>query len=161
MSLTFCSKDTTPEENLETADRVLEGGDPVGCETVNLIAAQNYDAGDFTISENEDGDLILRYETMDGWEINEIHLYAGDCAEVPMNTPGNPKIGNFPISETLANGTTVYEYLLDVADGTTFCGCIAAHAVVSNSGQTETAWAEGIDFPGNSWAMFNEFCGCS
>ena len=31
---------------------------------------------------------------------------------------------------------------------------IAAHAVVTSSQGTETAWGDGLDFPGNNWATY-------
>ncbi|WP_432411094.1 hypothetical protein [Rasiella sp. SM2506] len=166
--VSFCSKETIEDNTLENgiiANRLIDNdtgatGNIQECVNINIIAGQNYDAGDFTIAVNEVGDLVLRYVTTGDWELNAIHLYAGDCNEIPMTGSGNPKVGHFPIKQELPNGTTEFEYVLET-NGTPFCGCIAAHAEVSRPGQSETAWAEGMDFPGNNWAMFVEFCGCA
>jgi hypothetical protein len=158
--LSFCTKDTSNEfidDSSITADRLIMES-ALECVNVDLMAGQNYDAGDFTITLN-DGDYIIRYETMNGWELDAVHLYIGDCDEIPISKSGNPKIGKFTIKETFADGTTVFEYVLE--DDIAFCGCIAAHAEVSKDGQNETAWAQGMSFAGKSWAMFLQFCGCA
>ncbi len=157
LTLSFCSKENTDEANESTSNLELQGQLQL-CQNVDLIAGQNSDAGEFTVSQNSLGNLVLRYETMEGWELNAVHLYVGNCDEIPVTRSGNPKIGRFPIKVDLPNGTTVYEYVFEVVGDDFFCGCIAAHAEVSRDGQNETAWANGLDFSENSWAMYLEQC---
>lgn len=152
----YCSQVEVDEGSI-TANAI--GNIEQECLNVDLLAGQNTDAGDLTITEIN-GDYTIRYETTDGWELDAVHLYIGDCDEIPTTGAGNPKIGKFPIKETFSDGTTVFTYVLEASD-IPFCGCIAAHAEVSKNGKNETAWAQGMNFSGNSWAMFLEFCGCS
>ena len=126
------------------------------CTVVNLIAGQNYLAGTVSIDVNEQ-DLILTYRTTDGWGIKETHLSIGDCGEqwVPTTGAGNPKIGRFEHSTSHSENVTEVIYLIS-KDAVSDVYCFAAHAVVEKEGNGETAWAEGFDFGGNSWAMYVE-----
>ena len=138
----------------DTENGVLEDTDE-HCKTVNLIAGQNHIAG--TVTVDVDGDnLIITYTTNDDWELDATHLSITNCEEgsFPSTNSGNPKIGKFEYSSLHDTGVNQVIYTIPVDDVTeTFC--FAAHAEVS--GETgETAWAEGSDFGGNSWAMFVE-----
>ncbi|MDH7444401.1 hypothetical protein [Aquimarina sp. 2201CG14-23] len=116
------------------------------------------------------------------WTLKATHLYVGNCGDIPITKKGNPKIGKFPYKTEHPNGINEFIYtipLLDIGE----CFCLAAHAEVDcgecdnndddsdddNSGPKfngntddycgeETAWAAGEGFPGNSWAMYIEFC---
>lgn len=131
------------------------GGFNEHCKTVNLIAGQNHIAG--TVSVDVDGDnLIITYTTNDEWALDATHLSVSSCEEggFPSTNSGNPKIGNFEYSSTHVNGTTEVIYTISLDDVTNDF-CFAAHAEVSGPTQ-ETAWAEGSDFGGRSWAMYVE-----
>lgn len=127
--------------------------------TVDLIAGQNMDAGSVTASEI-DGNLDVTYQTEGDWIIVETHLYVGSQEGMPANNPGNPRIGQFPYATEHDPGTTSFTYsdLGEIPIGE--CVWVAAHAVVYNTvtGDEETAWANGEDIPGNSWAMYFEVC---
>ena len=73
---------------------------------------------------------------------------------MPTNGSGNPMIGHFEHSESHSEGTTEVVYLIDL-DALEEYFCFAAHAEVSGPSE-ETAWAQGEDFDGNSWAMYVE-----
>ena len=126
------------------------------CTVINLIAGQNIIVGTVSIDVNEE-DLILTYTTIDGWEIKATHMSIGDCDEqtFPTTGSGNPKIGKFEHSTTHDENVTEVIYLID-KEAISDIYCFAAHAVVEKDGNNETAWAEGIDFGGNSWAMYVE-----
>ncbi len=125
----------------------------------DLIAGQNADAGYVTVTE-VDGNIDVTYQTEGDWVIIETHLYVGPQEDMPANNPGNPRIGQFPYSGTHDPDTTTVTYndLLNITEGT--CVWVAAHAVVLNTatGEEETAWANGEDIDGNSWAMYFEVC---
>lgn len=131
---------------------------------VELIAGQNYVAGIVSYQIVND-ELVVTYTTSGGWEIDATHLYVGDCEAIPTNRPGNPRVGQFPYKSTEAAGTTEVVWTIPVSEFPT-CGCIAAHAELSletgNGTQNETGWASGEQLPGNSWAMFFDYCvtGC-
>ena len=126
------------------------------CMVVNLIAGQNMVAGTVSIDATED-DLVLTYSTVDGWEIKETHMSIGDCSELtfPSTGAGNPKIGKFEHATTHNESVTEVIYLIN-KEAISEIYCFAAHAVVVKQGSNETAWAEGMDFGGNSWAMYVE-----
>ncbi|TYA60200.1 hypothetical protein [Formosa maritima] len=126
------------------------------CTSTRLMAGQNYDAG--TVTVDTDGvDLIIRYTTNSDWSINATHLSIGNCGEqtIPTTGAGNPKIGHFEHGTTHATGVNIVEYYIN-KDALNDLYCFAAHAVVTGPNGEETAWAEGFDFGGNSWAMYVE-----
>ncbi len=137
--------------NLNSARNVI-----TFCTETNLIAGQNYIAG--TVNVQLDGDdLVITYTTNSDWTIHATHLSIGNCDEqsIPTNGGGNPKVGHFEHSTENDNGTVSVVYILDasVLDDNY---CFAAHAEVSGPTGGETAWAEGINFEGNNWAMYVE-----
>lgn len=126
------------------------------CHSSDLIAGQNIVVG--TVDVHVDGSVItITYNTIPGWTIDQTHMSLGNCTDdIPTTGSGNPKVGHFEYSATHGAGTQVVTY---TADSSTLPAqtCIAAHAVVSSaSGQTETAWGAGLDFPGRSWATYME-----
>lgn len=127
------------------------------CMTVNLIAGQHYDAGTVTIDASEN-DLIITYRTANGWGITDTHMSIGGCdlQSFPTNGQGSPKVGRFEHGTThngLVNEVTYY-ISKDAVDDVY---CFAAHALVEKDGMPDaSAWAEGFDFGGNSWAMYVE-----
>ena len=126
---------------------------------VDLMAGQNTDSGSVTVSDI-DGFIDITYQTEGDWIILETHLYVGNQEDMPANNPGNPRIGHFPYKTDHGGGVTTFTYsdLYELAIGE--CTWVAAHAVVYNTvtGQEETAWGNGDDIPGNSWAMYFEVC---
>jgi len=128
------------------------------CTSVRLMAGQHHDAGTVTI-DNDGTYLILTYTTNADWTINLTHMSIGDCEEqwVPTTGSGNPKVGHFEHTEPHSTGTNevVYMLNLDMLAGLDKY-CFAAHAEVYGPTGGETAWAEGLDFDGNSWAMYVE-----
>jgi hypothetical protein len=125
----------------------------------DLLAGQNTDSGDVVVTI-VDGYVVVTYNTDPEWEIQETHLFVGDINDLPLNTPGNPQIGQFPYSGTHVAGTYTMSYTTTIFLEPGDCVIIAAHAVVYNSGlnQTETAWGAGDPMGGNSWAMTFEVC---
>lgn len=130
------------------------------CTTIlNLKAGQNFIAGTVTVTNDEDF-VYVTYQTNSEWELNEVQLYVGLKAGIPVNPNGSPKIGQFPI-----NVTNLYQKTYTATIPITWtdeCFVIAAHAVVSRtdgtSTQTETAWSEGERFRNNAWAMYSNVC---
>ncbi|RIA08356.1 hypothetical protein OE09_0168 [Flavobacteriaceae bacterium MAR_2010_72] len=128
------------------------------CSTTNLIAGQHHNAG--TVSVYTDGtNLIIEYATNDDWTIGVTHLQVGDCNEgwVPLTGSGNPKVGRFDFTEPSYQDTHQVVYIISLESlglelGDTYC--FAAHAEVEGPTGGETAWAEGPEFEGRSWAMF-------
>lgn len=120
--------------------------------TVDLIAGQHTDVGSVIVT-NDGNYLYVEFIAEDPWVITETHVSVSDSLDgIPQTKKGNPKIGNF--------GYNVDSFI-DISmwpAGTTLY--IAAHAVVQMIGennvpiQEETAWGEGLEFPGNSWAMY-------
>ncbi len=106
--------------------------------------------------------LYIRYRiTMVGWELTETHVaVAMSLDDIPQTKSGNPKVGQFPYKMEHNPAVTLYTYMIDLdsewVKGTTLC--VAAHAVVQNDGQEETAWVNcqgpKFVFPGSSWASY-------
>ncbi len=133
---------------------------PVYCKppkVVNLMAGQHIVSGTVTVG-NDALNLYVTFVTVDGWLLNKTHLYVGAPELLPVNNANNPQIGKFPYSTTHSPRVTSFTYTIPLA-GLPDTLCIAAHAEVvkvNGSGtviQGETAWGEGEDIGGKSWAM--------
>ena len=126
------------------------------CVSVNLIAGQNYIAGTVNVSRDGD-DLVITYATNEDWTIDATHLSIGNCNDqtIPTTNSGNPKVGRFEHSTSHNTPVNEVVYVLD-ASVLEENYCFAAHAEVSGPSGGETAWAEGVGFDGNNWAMFVE-----
>ncbi len=125
------------------------------CHTVNLIAGQHHEIGTVTI-DIEGDNLIVTYTTNGDWVLDATHLHITNCEEDGFPTTGanNPKIGHFDYTSVHEDETTQVTYTIDIGE-ITGALCFAAHAEVDGPSE-ETAWAEGEDFGGNSWAMYFE-----
>ncbi len=135
---------------------------------VTLIAGQTMEAGTVSVV-NDSVNIYVTYTTTNGWVLTQTHLYVGDCAQIPVNAPGNPIPGQFPYGGN-HNNITSYTYtvpLSRIPAGT--CACIAAHAVVKQYNasnqlvQTQTGWGNGvrINLSGGNWGMKFDYCSCT
>ncbi|WP_250433432.1 hypothetical protein [Hanstruepera flava] len=126
------------------------------CIYLNLLAGQHHEAGQLTVDVVEE-DIVITYATFEGWSINATHMSIGNCNEqaIPTTGSGNPKIGQFEHGTTHNEGVNEVVYHVN-RQALNDLYCFAAHAVVTGPNGEETAWAEGIDFAGNSWAMYVE-----
>lgn len=137
-------------------DNVSEPNPGDHCVYTHLIAGQHYVAGSVTVDlvgEN----LIITFSTNGDWTLGTTHLSIGNCDEdwAPLNGGGNPQIGQFEYTEPTSYSSNEVVYVIPVA-GLNDNYCFAAHAEVDGPSGGETAWAEGAQFSGRSWAMFVE-----
>lgn len=72
-----------------------------GANTVDLLAGQDIDVGDVTLTD--DGTDLTVEITMEGdWCLTEVHIHAADSEDgIPQNKKGNPIPGQFEINEEL------------------------------------------------------------
>ncbi|HEY5689756.1 MAG TPA: hypothetical protein VIS27_15740 [Yeosuana sp.] len=168
MVLTFTSCNMEPVNELgsaleskivkdsEQVDDEVDLNDGTHCEVVRLMAGQHYEAGIITV-DNDGQNLIITYAVNGDWTIYATHLSIIDCTaeSFPMTNAGNPKIGQFEYSDTFADGVTEVVYMIPL-DEVSARYCFAAHAEVTGPTGGETAWGEGKDFGGRSWAMYVE-----
>jgi hypothetical protein len=162
-----CKKETPLPEQLNAETSKVDIDNCVGTEVV-LKAGQTIDAG--TIEVTNDADYIyVTYTTANGYLLTQTHLFAGNCALVPVNNNGNPMPGQFPY-KTVHNYATSYTYQIPVSTiGLGNCGCIAAHAVVVKLGangqviEQQTGWGNGVRINpnGGNWGMKFDFCTCT
>ena len=170
-----CSKTNDEIAVAEPTDahKLVEiGYEGSGVYGVTLFAGQSIDAG--TVSFNDidtDSDgavdaLEVVYNTTDGWELNEVHLFVGSSlADMPQTRNGSPKIGNFPHNFSDLGGITSYTIVIPFVDIDFTCPgpdafFVAAHASVQkpdgNGGyDTETGWGDGERLKERgTWAMY-------
>ena len=129
------------------------------CITTTLIAGQHYESGTVSISI-VDGNLIVTYLATEDWTLGTTHLSIGNCDDdwIPLNGGGNPQIGQFEFTEPTSVSETEVIYIIPLPeDFENQDYCFAAHAEVQGPDGGETAWAEGTQLSGNSWAMYNTF----
>jgi hypothetical protein len=120
-----------------------------------LIAGQNIPAGTVVV-ENDDQYLYVTYQTDGDWLITETHLDVATRPEdLKQTSKGNAVPGRFAYKSEHDPGVTTVSHTIDLAawpSGTQLY--IAAHCVVVSAFGSETAWGEGMGFPGNNWAMY-------
>lgn len=148
---------TAPKSTTPTTTTITPCGEII---EIKLLAGQNIVAGNVTIA-NDANNLYVTYNTSNGWFINKTHLYVGACNLIPLTPTGNPKIGLFPYKTIHSPAVTSFTYTIPLAN-LPECVCILTHAeVFKNNGgsiQTETAWGQGEQLAGNSWAMKYYYC---
>lgn len=122
--------------------------------TSNIFAGQHHLAGTIMVS-NDNEWIKVEVSLINGWTMSKIHLFAGLYENVPLNSKGNPKIGNFPIQSSFSSSTSKVFWIPANSYTSEQELIIAFHAEVTNSSYgNQTAWADGSDFPGGSWATY-------
>lgn len=144
--VTSCTKEEPllNSESQNDSKVTLKNGqiDYVECE---LTAGQTINVGRVVYSHQViDGKnyMIVEYMTTNGWGLYELHLYVGNLANLPTKKSAL-QIGHFPYSAENLNGVTYYKFEIAL-EGVSYDSdgyLIAAHAVVRNGLQEETAWA--------------------
>lgn len=126
-------------------------------QTVDLVAGQSADAGDVTVW-GDGVNLYVKYEAADGCLLTETHLQvAAELDGIPQTRKGNPIPGQFTEGDCYCPPQPANTFTFNLADngwGANETLYVAAHAVVTCCGRTETAWAAGEQFPGKNWATY-------
>jgi len=163
-----CSQSTQPEGTAAPVPVHPIGMiDPCGePQVVTLYAGQFIDAGFVTVS-NDAQTLSVEIQTAPGWFMTESHVAVAHTLEdLPQTGSGNPQVGHFDFAAVHNPRVATYTYLIDIAEYGYQLGdplVVAVHAAVVrvNDGgaivQRETAWGDGLDFPGNNWATYLEY----
>ena len=120
-----------------------------------LLAGQHIPVGSVIISNDEDN-LYVTYQTDGDWLITETHLDVATRPEdLKQTSKGNAIPGQFAYHSEHNPGVTTVTHTIDLAAWPAGSPLyIAAHSVVVSASGSETAWAEGLDFPGKNWAMY-------
>lgn len=145
------------QTELEQQDDSPDTDNGEHCVYTHLIAGQHHTAGSVTIDVDGDN-LIVTFTVNADWTIGTTHLSIGLCENdwVPTTGSGNPQIGQFEFTEPFSETDNEVVYVIPITEvGDNYC--FAAHAEVEGPTGGETAWAEGTEFSGNSWAMYSEF----
>ena len=181
--LVSCSKNssyrTEPRRNVKSHStsvartNIYSGGNVTAVtycgepDTTLLLAGQTIPVG-YVISGNDGSNTYVTYVCTNGWSMEEVHLFYGEATitgiplrvnynfiGMPVNNSGNPVLGQFPVVQTFSNHPTSYTVAIPEALPMTYEMPLAAHAVVTNGSQTETAWGQGepVTLQG-SWAMY-------
>lgn len=110
---------------------------------VELVAGQHIYSGQVVIGNDADS-LYVIYSADVDWSISEIHVYAGDPLLAPTNPSGVPVPGAF--THVIEFDIPVKNYVVSfpLADFTSECYAIFAHASVSNGVSNETAWSNNV-----------------
>lgn len=122
-----------------------------------IYAGQNINIGSLTIT-NDETNLYITFNIIDGWGLNETHVYVGHYSDVPRNSQNIPIPGQFPYKHENLGGVTTDSYTIPL-EGLPDCYVIAAHAATTNG---ETAWSNGISFSqlwgSPRWGWVTEYC---
>lgn len=130
-----------------------------------IMAGQNDNVGSMVVW-NDATNVYVSYQAIGAYKFKKTHLYVGDCAAIPVNGAGNPRIGLFPYTATHGTtGVSMYTYTIPRSILPAGCVCIAAHAEIvafNSSGQqyySQTGWGNGDQInDGGSWAMKFNYC---
>lgn len=128
-----------------------------------LWAGKNINVGTVTYGLDDNANFYVTYDcSSSGWTISETHMFAGDKANMPLNKPGAPKIGQFPNSGYHNPRVSTFTYrvpLIQLPPCASPGFVVAAHCVVrSPAGKTETAWAEGdYTFSDKGWGWYDDY----
>jgi len=130
----------------------FDGGDS---NVTDLIAGQNHDAGDITVT-NDGDNLFITYTLEGDWTMSEAHLYVGTTYP-KKNAPGQ-----FPYKVSDLGGVTEYTFTVPLGDWD--CGTdliIAAHAVVTDGAVggfgEQTGWGFGPEGFTNKWGWYMHY----
>jgi hypothetical protein len=156
-----CSKKNANDETIDKWNGYshLKDGELVR----TLWAGQHDSAGYVTYGIDENANFYATFTTVDGWEMSETHLFAGDKGDMPVNKPGKPKIGHFPYGDDFNPRVTEVTYtieLIELPESEENGFVAAAHAVVHNvnTGKTETAWGFGdYVFSDKGWGWYTTY----
>lgn len=126
----------------------------------DLFAGQHIDVGDVLVWD--DGNtLYVEYVINSPWVMTQSHLHiATSLVGIPQTKKGNPIPGQFEWGEYYAPPVDADTFNFDLSQEGWYGAelHIAAHAVVIDTStcpyETETAWADGTDFPGKNWATY-------
>jgi hypothetical protein len=157
---------TSPGQDTHPAatPMVLWDGVPCGeALTVPFYAGQFIDVGSVVVA-NDENELCIQIETSGGWMMTETHVaIARTPEEFPQTGSGNPKVGQFALSAEHDPAVTSFDHCIFLEDygylpGETLFVAVHAAVVLEGEGgevmQEETAWADGYEFEGNSWATY-------
>jgi hypothetical protein len=167
LGLVGCSETPrTPSAPLPDSGRSVIQGDGIPCGEVHVatfFAGQSIDVGTVTVYNDQDM-LYMEIQTTGRWVLTETHVAVAPTLDgIPQTGSGNPKVGQFLLSAIHNPPITNFVHRISLTEygyvpGQTLF--IAVHAKVSrlDAGghvvQRETAWADGLDFPGANWATY-------
>jgi hypothetical protein len=161
----FCPSDATFVSNCNnTANRTLNLTANLINSSYPLIAGQTILVGVVQLDLNNTH-LSVTYRTISNWTISDVHMWVGaNRTGYPSTPTGNPQIGLFPYSGS-AGGTNYFRFTVGLSFSSIFSNMcrycnstqpfyLMTHAVVTKTGQTETAWGSGdrVVAQGN-WAL--------
>jgi len=125
-----------------------------GDKIVTIWAGQHINAGTVCVKE-ENGTLYITLKTCDGWNLQEIHVYAG-FADPPKNKAGHLVPGQFPCSADLDGACQEYTFQIPTPQGAPGCDLtklkIAVHCVVCKGGPDSA----GVPLAGASIKFYDE-----
>lgn len=170
--LPSCQKEQPAVIDSKNDVLVTQKAAPGECDVItDLLAGQFTDVGDVYVTHDEMYLYITYLVNEPGWCLQETHMHvAANASMIPQTKRGNPKIGHFDYQRE-HDCITEYTYEVPIQWAANAGIVIAAHAVVSydpadatsakgGDYSAETAWADGMAFPGNSWAMYFDYVLC-
>jgi hypothetical protein len=163
-----CSEMSSPSDPVAPKNGgpiILDLDDPCGEPLiVPLLAGQHIDVGTVTVVNDEDSLRVTIDTRGTGWVLTESHFaVALSLEDLPQTGSGNPQVGHFEYDDEYDPPVTLATYQISLTEYGYEAGSelyLAVHAAVElldDEGtpiQEETAWADGLDFPGNSWATY-------
>ncbi|HWJ91045.1 MAG TPA: hypothetical protein VNR87_08020 [Flavisolibacter sp.] len=136
--------------------------------TVPICAGQTMNVGEVSVQTAIDGKTYVTYTVRGLWYIKELHLYAGDQEDIPLNNSGSPAPGQFPYTKTFTVPYVNQKYTF-VIDNLPSAYVVAAHAslvkITSNGTQidAQTGWGDGCTgkkiVEQGSWGTFVNYVG--
>jgi hypothetical protein len=151
-----------------TGTRVVQGSDDTGGENpedpcgepviIPLLHSSDleYTIGQITVT-NDDECLNLKFEmTVDGWEFDQIYLFAGDIDTIPLTTDPYPEFWEFPTLNI--DPVSSYTHCVPMGDLDDCIQILAqVHGVNSAVGNTPL-WSKGINPGWTEGPFYTDYC---
>jgi hypothetical protein len=127
---------------------------------IDLLVGHNIDVGDVTVV-GDGTNLHLQLHAASGYCLTIAHVaVAGSWQQIPQTTKGNPIPGRFPYKRSYDPCATGDEFVVALASiagyqpGAPVTVAVHADVVVSATGDSQSAWAQGSGFPGANWSTY-------
>lgn len=153
----------------DTGDKVIRGSDENGSEKpedpcgepliIPLLHSSDleYTIGQITVT-NDDECLNLKFEmTVDGWEFDQIYLFAGDIDTIPLTADPYPAFWDFP-TLNINPAVSSYTHCVPMGDLDDCIEILAQVHGVNSAGSGIPLWSKGENPGWTEGPFYTEYC---
>ncbi len=125
--------------------------------TYNIINSSMNNVGTMRLTNN-DTRFSITFKTTNGWLLNEIHLFAGDIANLPILN-GNLNLNGFSVNKVFNSPTNLYSIKAYLNSLPPCFSIVATGTATDTYGNLQQVWVYGIQLPGTKFIVwYNTYC---